>query len=638
MVFIPWLYASLITLLFYFLTRVQFLYLNFKLYTGVSSADIFKSLLIGFRFDLSTIVFLGAPVFLAGLFLFFLHKNRYFRFFLLLVFWALQLPMLVLNIIDAEFIHFIGRRTTKEALFLFLEVPGKFWDFYFSYLVLSMTSTVVVVLGLVSIYYLLPISKLEDRLSNQLWWKRILFGFVGLILCVIAARGGLQSKPLSFAHAQVFPVPALNNLLTNSGFTVLQSLEKNPLAKDQFFDSSNDLLVHLNAYESELAKPPQLKVSKPNIVVIVLESFSKDMMGYGFTDGITYTPYLDELASKSYFFNHSYANGRRSIEGIGAILSGIPALMSEPFINSQYQTNYFWGVGTLLSNLGYRSHFFHGGHNGTMYFDQFTKTAGIQSYWGFNEYPNASKDSDGTWGVWDEPFLVWTSSQLSNSSQPFFATVFTLSSHHPFKVPDQYQNKFPKGSLDIHQVIGYTDYSLKQFFHASEKADWYQNTVFIITADHTFKATRSDFDNEVSRYKVPIMIYDPNRLLPANSVETGQVVSHVDLLPTILDMAGHVATEQNYLGRSLLRPKANKHAVFYNGYSYYLVGDRYFIKAERQGKDSFKFTLFALGDVQERQPLGEAIPEFESMKLALMANLQYFSQGLWDNRLYYPVK
>lgn len=635
MVFIPWLYASFITLIFYFFSRIEFLIFNWKLYKESSFQDIFFALLHGFRFDLSTIVFLGAPVFLIGYFLFFLHRNRAFRFLLVFLFWLLQLPALVLNVIDAEFIHFIGRRTTKEALFLFLEVPGKFWDFYFSYLLLSVTSTVLVLLGLASTIYLVKFSNLEQQMMSRPWWQKLGSGFAVLVLCVILARGGLQSKPLSFAHAQTFAAPSLNNLQTNSGFTVLQSLEKSPLIKDQFYPSNQEMLKHLNGYESPQSVILKMSDSsnKPNIVVIVLESFSRDMMGYGFDDGVSYTPFLDELAKKSYFFSNAYANGRRSIEGIGAIISGIPALMTEPFINSQYQTNYFWGIGSLLKEQGYSSHFFHGGHNGTMYFDQFTKTAGIQSYWGFNQFPNAEKESDGTWGVWDEPFLLWTVDQLNQTSKPFFATIFTLSSHHPFRVPMKYEGVFPKGTLDIHSVIGYSDHSLKEFFAKAEKMDWFKNTVFIVTADHTFKPTRAEFDYELKRYQVPMMIYDPFRLLPA--LPTDEVVSHIDLLPTFLDIAGHSREDRNYLGRSLLRPKEHKHAVFYNGYHYYLVEKNLFMRAERISRDTFDFRLYDIKDAKESSPL-QNHPDFERLKSALLANLQYFSQGLWDNRLYYP--
>ena len=181
--------------------------------------------------------------------------------------------------------------------------------------------------------------------------------------------------------------------------------------------------------------------TKPNVVIILLESFSKE---YTQLKNPEATPYLNELAKKSVFFDKAYANGRRSIEGVASVLSGIPALMEEPFVNSEFSANQIIGLGTLLGSNGYHTSFFHGAKNGSMHFDQFSKSVGIENYFGKSEYPNAL-DDDGTWGIFDEPFLRWTCAKYSDFPKPFFSTIFTLSSHQPFKIPDQFENDFSDG-------------------------------------------------------------------------------------------------------------------------------------------------------------------------------------------------
>ena len=102
----------------------------------------------------------------------------------------------------------------------------------------------------------------------------------------------------------------------------------------------------------------------------------------------------------------------------------------------------------LLQKEGYHTSFFHGAKNGSMYFDQFMRTAGVKEFFGLNEYPNQD-DYDGTWGIWDEPMLQWMSSKLNGFKQPFFSSIFSLTSHHPFVVPVKYRDQFPKGSVEV---------------------------------------------------------------------------------------------------------------------------------------------------------------------------------------------
>jgi phosphoglycerol transferase MdoB-like AlkP superfamily enzyme len=341
-----------------------------------------------------------------------------------------------------------------------------------------------------------------------------------------------------------------------------------------------------------------------------------------------HTPFLDELSEKGLLFKNAYANSRRSIEGIASILAGIPSLMTESFINSQYVSNFFWGIGSLLSERNYSSAFFHGAKNGSMYFDQFTQKAGIQSYFGLNEYPHKS-DYDGSWGIWDEPFLQWTAQKINAMPQPFLASIFTLTSHHPFKIPQQYQGAFPKGNLDILESIAYTDLALKKFFDEIRKQPWFANTLFVISADHTYKNSLPEFDHVLGKFRIPILFFHPQ--ISFKAVDPHQQISQIDILPSILDFLGFKMKEQNYLGRSVF-VLGDRSVTLYDEGAFYTLAENQILRWVK-GKEP---QVFNVSDVDFKNPLKTENGLPPRLLQTQRATLQYFSEGMWDNRLYYP--
>ncbi|MCZ2129010.1 MAG: LTA synthase family protein, partial [Bacteroidia bacterium] len=259
--------------------------------------------------------------------------------------------------------------------------------------------------------------------------------------------------------------------------------------------------------------------------------------GKGFT-GIggrqSYTPFLDSLMQHSYTFTNAFANAFRSADGIPAILSGIPYMMNDAFPFSIYSTNKIESLASVLKKQGYTSSFFHGGTNGTMNLDLYTQAAGFEKYYGRNEYAN-DKDYDGTWGIWDEPFLQYFAFQLSKQKQPFISTIFTLSSHEPFKLPPQYQDHPIAQLQGINRGIAYSDLALKLFFEKASKQSWFQNTLFIITADHNFLAFEDPqhyYNQSLGIFAIPIVFFSPNDTkLKANDTT---LIQQIDIMPSVL--------------------------------------------------------------------------------------------------------
>lgn len=629
----------LVAVLFYFLARMEFLIWNWSLFKNKPAQDLLWSFIVGLRFDVVATLTLAAPLILLSLIPWPQSWNRLWRHFTWISFSLLQAPLLILNLVDTEFINFVGRRFTYDSLFLMNELSGKMWNFVSSYWLLFVVNTLLVVLFVVVVRKVAlsesSVVWTAEKKSGKfkLWGAHIFLSFVALVVSVIGIRGGLQAKPINFVNANVFTAPLLNNLVLNSTFTFIKSYGAEGLSKAKYFNDKDEMLSLLNGslrgslLDGKRAKKPQ------NIVVIILESFGEEYMGpvHG---GKSYTPFLDSLKSKSLSFENAYANGRRSIEGVGAIMGGIPALMNEPFISSHFTANYFLGLGTLLAPHKFSSSFFHGGHNGTMYFDSFMQSAGVEKYYGAREYGNTD-DDDGVWGIWDEPFLQWMLTQVDDMPQPFMTSVFTLSSHQPFKVPPQYTDRFPEGPLPILKAVEYTDYALQKFFEEAAQKPWFKNTLFVITADHTSMHYRPEYQNEQGNYRIPLLLYHPSFKLPA--VDTQMVVQQIDILPTVLDFLGIADKDQNYLGSSVFVP-GDKVAVNFIDGRYILFGKDYSVLwSPGHGEPQ----MFAMTDRAHEKDLSASPADAvrrDQLVQRLKATIQYFNEGMWDNKLYYPSK
>lgn len=385
-----------------------------------------------------------------------------------------------------------------------------------------------------------------ERLS---WSWRIIWRVLAIALLALASRGGTQLIPLQPLDAARYGGGSYMPVVLNTPFTILMTLGKPTLVERQYMtpDEADALwpVVHqfspaptapVDTLARDSIRPALVRPKRPNVVVIVLESFSALYSGR-LAGGEGYMPFLDSLMGQGLYFTNAYANGRRSIDGIPAILAGMPQWMDEAFITSSYASLPFSSLAGILGGEGYRTSFYHGGRNGTMGFDGFARSAGFERYVGMNEYANGEADFDGHWGVRDRPFLQFYAQELGREEQPFLSTVFTLSSHHPYHLPPAEAARFGGGTQAIHPTLRYTDDALRQFFATARTMPWFANTLFVITADHTADLERSGQQgNKPIDYWVPLAFVAPGFLPPGKD---DRIVQHIDILPTVLRLIGH---------------------------------------------------------------------------------------------------
>jgi len=468
------------------------------------------------------------------------------------------------NFIDVAYFPFIRKRSDYD---LFKQIGGQteisrllpqfLKDFWW---VAALYTVLMFLFALLYNHVKVKETEWYGRANFKNWSLSVfLFLLVGgfAVLCV---RGGLQRVPIDFINAGSVTKSDEIPIVLNSPFTLIKSLNRKTLEEYKFYSPAE-----LKNIYNPMRHFKDSTFKKQNVVILILESFSKEYTKLGNSNSLT--PFLDSLMNYSLVFSNAYANGKKSSEGIPAVLASLPSLMENPFINSLYANNKQTSLATILGKEGYETAFFHGGINGTMNFDSWSASAGYKKYFGKTEYNN-NNDFDNFWGIWDEPFLQFSVDKMSDFKEPFHSAVFTLSSHHPYFIPEKYKNKFPKAELKITESIAYTDFALRQFFTSAKKTKWYKNTLFIFSADHANIAEYTGFRNIIDHHRIPILFYKPDHSITG---EFKEIFSQIDILPSALQLLGYNQPFFSF-GQPFLAAK-NPVSYFYQGGACYVFND-----------------------------------------------------------------
>jgi phosphoglycerol transferase MdoB-like AlkP superfamily enzyme len=611
----------------YLLLRLAFYLANQTVFQEATVSQVLLAFWHGFRFDISALLLLNSPFLALSLVP---NFSRTWQRTLRGVYLTLNATGMALNLVDTQYFKFIGRRTSDELFTITGDIErqaGQLVGHYWFLLV-----PFVALFGLLWYLYPMPSPSAAAYYQPPRTSRSILRTGLELIivasLAVLGIRGGLQLKPLRTGHAFMQTPPVLGHLALNSTFTFLKSLGYEPVERLAYFSSPQEMRTALAA-RVPAARP---KAPRDNVVILLIESFASEYNGIE-NGGKGYTPFFDSLATQGLFFREHYANGRRSIEALPAVLAGLPSLMESPFITSNFQTNELHGLGELLGRQGYTTSVYHGAENGTMGFNTFSGITGIQKYYGLAEYPGGAKspDFDGHWGIFDEPYLQYFAQQLTKQPEPFFSTVFTLTSHEPFPVPAKYKGKFSPGKLPIHASIGYTDFALRQFFKTASQQPWYKHTLFILLADHTSQTLRRDYQNLLGSYKTPLLLFRPGGNLPAADVH--RITQQADVPATVLDYLGIAAPNQLLpFGYSVFDSGTGGRALFLSGGSHYLVHHDYITELTPDSRVRlYPYRTHSIPG----SPLAHPDPEkLRTYGNELKACTQFFTNGLVENKLY----
>lgn len=623
-------FRLLLVLLLFSLSRWLIYLFNEEFFHHLSLRQAIRLYFTGMRFDLVVIAYANIPMILLYCLPFKFIFNKVLQKVVNVLYILVNSILITFNMIDVIYFRFIGKRMTSEFFQFFgnsdeniAPILGQvIVDYWYMLILILLFVLVLVVVGKRTKLYW-PAEGLPNRWRFLQWISLMVFA----VLTPLACRGGLQAKPVNMMTALKYADSQNVPIVLNTPFTIVKSSTSQGLAEVYYYepDEMDFSPIHYSL------KPNRFIADslgyQPNLVLIVLESFGQEMIGY-YNPERRYqlTPFLDSLLAKSVTFN-GRANGRRSIEALPSLFSGLPSLMDVDFTSSPYFSNKVDGLGLVLKEQGYVTSMFHGGNNGTMNFDVYAKNTGFDGYYGRTEYGN-DDDFDGRWGIFDGPFLQYFLNTIDGFKQPFATVVYTLSSHHPYTLPKGFE--LPKESYlwsGFEKTVYYADCALRDFFEEAAKKPWFDSTLFVITADHAnTEHYLSDYSNIWGMYAIPVAFYMPSQLAPERCSELAQ---QVDLNVSILSALGVDDTVFSF-GRNVFDSLSDQSFIAYINQTYQYSDGQYLVQSDGD------HTIGVFNILRDRQLSDNLVDRIQCADLAKMLKerIQEYNNRFISNQLF----
>ncbi|MDR1227173.1 MAG: sulfatase-like hydrolase/transferase [Prevotellaceae bacterium] len=617
------------------LSRIFFFVMNKSYFPEVDAAHLLAMLWGGLQFDLTALLYINSLYLLMQLLPFgFRHRGAYQT----VARWVFALAngiAVIVNCMDMPFFRFSNRRATCTifsefgndtggVLKIVLKAMAEYW---------YVTLFAVAAVAALWLLYRTPSSTGVRRTGLAYYMAHTVIMVVLGGFAVIGIRGGFNfhARPVTLINANRYVNRGPETVIVlNTPFCLIRTINKKVFKNPHYFDTDTE--TEKTALFSPLHHPTPEGAFRPlNVVVIIWESFGKEYTGFfnRHLDNGTYrgyTPFLDSLFAQGLTFKYSFSNGRRSVDAMPSILSSVPTFV-ESFIATPYLVNYISSLADALKPKGYYSAFFHGAPNGSMGFQPYAKAADFDDYFGFNEYGN-SKDFDGWWAIWDEDFLQFYAAEMGKMKQPFITAVFTATSHHPFQIPEKYRGKFPQGDHPILQCIAYSDYSMEQFFRTMSQYEWFNNTLFVITADHTNQPLHEEYYTDLGLFAVPILFYHPGNNL--KGLVDSIPVQQTDIMPSVL---GYLNFDKPYFayGQDIFATKASdKFVINYNNGVYQLLQNGYM---QQFDGEKIKAAYSYKTDTLLHHNLNGQIAGQKEMEMLTKSVIQQYMERMIENKM-----
>ncbi|MDC3253231.1 LTA synthase family protein [Crocinitomicaceae bacterium] len=553
-----------------------------------------------------------------------LRHTRGYKLFFRLLFHIINALMLGLNLMDVEYFRFTSKRSTFDILYMFGgggNDLGQLWgtflkDFWFVILI-------YITLIILSDFFYRKTDKSTLQTSDRSrFFKKNSIWFLILIPSMFAiGRGGFGLKPIGIIQANRYTNPENISFILPTPFTMIKTIDQGGLEPVVYMPEQK-ALHYFNPIKK--TEPQGILANKTNVVIIMLESFGSEFVG-AYNNGKGYTPFMDSIIDQSLTFNYSFANGKRSIEAIPAVIASMPTLMENAYISSPYGNNKINSLPNILKKHGYESAFFHAATNGSMSFDGFSEICGFDHYFGRFEYDNDAH-FDKTWGILDHYFNPWSARKMSKLKEPFFSTLFTISSHHPYFIPKQFRSQVKRGPQKICASINYGDIALRNFFVEAKKQSWYGNTLFVLLADHT-PATKSKVYNQRTHiFRIPIAFYHPGGNLKAE--KSNRAFQQLDIMPTILDLL-NIETDYYAFGNSFYNSDEGEALTYLSGSFNYFKNGHLIVYSNGKAQNLYNYTK---NKVELDDSLNYFSREVESAERKIKATIQRYNTDLIKNR------
>ena len=644
-------YNLMLAYVVYFLARVLYLLLNYSYFSvDMTYGHLLELFMGGLVFDTSAILITNSLYIFLMLLPWHGKETRLYQQVCKGVFLCINGLALFVNCCDAVYFRFTMRRTTT-TIFSEFSNEGNILSIFFKELVNHFYLVFIFGVIIWALYKFYRSTRLRQR--HYVWWQYDVAMLLSLLFVapftVAGIRGGFTTavRPITISNANQYanhPIEAA--LVLNTPFSLYRTIGKDVFVVPDYFSPEDLEVIYSPIHQPDIVTNDSVDSDsvdsdttfvKKNVVILIVESFGREYIGAlnRSLDGGRYkgyTPFVDSLIAHSVTFTHSYCNGRKSIDGMPSILSSIPMFV-EPFFLTPASMNHVSGIARLLGNEGYETAFFHGAQRGSMGFQAFANATGFKAYYGREDFNADSRfgnddDFDGTWAIWDEPFLQYYGAKMSEMKEPFMTAVFTASSHHPYVVPEKYQDVYPEEGLIIHKCIRYTDMAIRKFFERVSHEPWFHNTIFVLTSDHTNLSDHAYYQTDLGGFCSPIIIYEPGNQSRIPEIQD-KIAQQIDILPTVMGML-HYPRPYFAFGIDLFNtPPEETWAVNY------LNGIYQYVKKEHvlQFDGEKTIGIYALSDSLMQNNLNGQLPDQPWMEQDLKAIIQQYMSRMVEDRL-----
>ena len=625
----------------YFVARILYLIVNYSYFAqGLTFGHLLEMLGGGLVFDTTAILVTNIPYIVLMLLPWHGKECRGYQQLCRWVYVGINALAFAVNLCDAVYFRFTMRRTTTTVFSEFSH-ESNLGSIFLTETLHHLYLVFIFALLTWVIYRLYCQTGL--RKSDYRWWHYdlvMLLSLAGLAPFVVAGiRGGFATavRPITISNANQYvnrPVEAA--LVLNTPFSLYRTIGKAVFVVPDYYASEAEMAAVYSPIHQPLATD-SCAFTKKNVVVLIVESFGREYIGALNTtlDNSQYkgyTPCVDSLIAKSVSFSRSFCNGRKSIDGMPSILSSIPMFV-EPFFLTPASMNHVSGIARLLADEGYQTAFFHGAQRGSMGFLAFSRATGFQEYYGREDYNQdkrfgGDRDFDGTWAIWDEPFLQYYATKMSDMKEPFMTAVFTASSHHPYAVPDEYKDTYPEEGIVIHKCIRYTDMAIGKFFEKASHEPWFNNTIFVLTSDHTNLSDHAYYQTDLGGFCSPIIIFEPGNAERQSEIQD-KIAQQIDILPTVMGML-HYKKPYFAFGIDLFNtPEEETWAVNYLNGIYQYVKNGHVLQFDGQQTKA----VYALTDSLMQHNLVNQDKCQGQMERELKAIIQQYMERMTQDRL-----
>ncbi|HIP47331.1 MAG TPA: LTA synthase family protein [Campylobacterales bacterium] len=595
-------------------------------FASLNTQEVLLSFWTGLRIDLITITTFSSLFILLLLLPFKFTDHHTYQKIIGYLWYLVLIIILFVLLADMVYFQFVHRHIGNEVTAMSNDTHV-IVDMLLEYKLLVLFYALVS-FGLFQIFKKIIHRENVDKESSVL--KRIVVLLSVIVVVFLSIRGKVQGKSFSMADAFVVNKTASGNLALNGFFTLYRTISKKQkiysfYPECEALKTVNEVLASEKFTFTDKAYPllrehknQTNKEAKPNVVILFLESWSAKYVDSFGKNNLQVTPYFDKLASEGLVFPNFYANGQRSIEGITAIFTGIPALKGFNYLGSGLELSNLSYLGNLAKENGYSTISMQSSQRGSFRIDAISKIAGFDAYYGAEDMPlvgNEDKDATPKFGTWDGNMYHLLSQKLSTQKEPFLSFSFTSTTHSPFVSPGKKWEQYEHDTTNIFgylNTLKYADDKLGLFMENAKKEPWFDNTIFIMMADHTigfgddsklFKDTNIHIKNRVlEEMRIPLLIYAP-KIFEHQVIET--IGSQADILPTlidILDWEGGFAT----LSHSLFSPKDEQFVLFNTGETIGMINESGYVKhtlekrLELSGEEALEKKLLSLYQVSSK--------------------------------------